>query len=156
MKRGTAGVAQVTFARALTPTLVASGIARKVIITVVTAGLTANAAATGAPSQSKFDPDVFGIGINFDEICDLHSGAPIGDKCYGFIGAVIEIVKSDSLTAPQFRTGPKACIPRGQNIPQIFEKIRPSLRARVGICLGFCTQTGYVISSLNEAYPCAN
>jgi hypothetical protein len=114
--------------------------------------IASQSAVAEAQKESKFDPDVFGIGINFDEICDLHSGASISDKCYGFVGAVIEIVKVDSFQAPQFRKGPKTCIPSGADIKQIFERIRPLLRERM--CAGFCTQTGYIMSSLREAYPC--
>ena len=104
----------------------------------------------GQPAPVALDLDSFGIGINFDEICDLHAGATISDKCYGFIGAIVEIVITDRLSGLPNRA--QTCIPKGQNIPQIFEKIRPFLRVRV--CAGFCTQTGYVISSLHEAYPC--
>jgi hypothetical protein len=110
-------------------------------------------AAPAAPTQpvpGAADLDTFGIGINFDEICDLHAGATISDKCYGFIGAIAEIVITDRLSGLPHRA--QTCIPRGQTIPQIFEKIRPFLRVRV--CAGFCTQTGYVISSLHQAYRC--
>jgi hypothetical protein len=134
--------------------LVRARMVRSAMLAVAALGIAANVAAADSPSQSKFDPDVFGIGINFAEICDLHSGAPIGGKCYGFIGAVVEIVKTENALPTQFQTWPKTCIPRGQTITQIFEKIRPSLRVRV--CAGFCTSTGYVRSSLHEAYPCTN
>jgi len=107
-------------------------------------------AAPGQLAPGTIDLDTFGIGINFDEICDLHAGATISDKCYGFIGAIVEIVITDRLSGLSHRA--QTCIPKGQTIPQIFEKIRPLLRVRV--CSGFCTQTGYVISSLHEAYPC--
>lgn len=129
-------------------------LARITIVALAAACPAMHVAVADTPSQSKFDPDVFGIGINFDEICDLHSGAPIADKCYGFIGAVVEIAKTQSAMEPPFRSGPKTCIPKGPTIAEIFEKIRPSLRVRV--CAGFCTQTGYVISALHEAYPCKN
>lgn len=108
---------------------------------------------SAAPTQSvsaAADLDTFGIGINFDEICDLHAGATISDKCYGFIGGIAEIVITDRLSGLPHRA--QTCIPRGQTVPQIFEKIRPLLRVRV--CAGFCTQTGYVISSLHQAYSC--
>jgi hypothetical protein len=134
--------------------VVPAAFARRMIVAVAAVGLAANVAMADTPSHSKDNPDVFGIGINFDEICDLHPGAPVGDKCYGFIGAVVEIVMAERAVGPQFRHGPNSCIPKGRTISQIFEKIRPLLKVRV--CGGFCTQTGYVKSSLQEAYPCAN
>lgn len=128
------------------------GVLRSAIAALLLSLVAAHPAEAEVQKDQKFDLDVFGIGIDLDEICDLHSGAPISDKCYGFVGAIVEIVKIDSIQPPQFRRGPKACIPKGANITQIFEKIRPLLRTRV--CAGFCTQTSYVISSLHEAYTC--
>jgi len=110
----------------------------------------AASATAGQPPLGAIDLDTFGIGINIDQICDLHAGATISDKCYGFIGAIVEIVITDGLLGLPHRA--LTCIPKGQTIPEIFEKIRPFLKVRV--CSGFCTQTGYVISSLHQAYPC--
>jgi hypothetical protein len=131
---------------------VASRVAHRTIVVLLALSLFTHVAIADPTGQSKIPDDPFGIGIDFTEICDLHAGAPISDKCYGYLGAVIEIVKTDSVMPSRFRTRLKTCIPRGQNIAQIFEKIRPSLRVRV--CGGFCTSTGYVMESLYEAYPC--
>jgi hypothetical protein len=103
----------------------------------------------------KFNLDTFKIGLDYTKFCDLRDGAPISDACFAFIGAVVEIVESNNLSVPEDkRYFPATCIPHGLKIKEIFETIRPRLRADTGVCLGMCTSTSYVISSLAALYPC--
>ncbi len=103
----------------------------------------------------KVSLDIFTIGLDYTKFCDLRDGAPISDACFAFIGAVVEIVESNNLSVPEEkRCFPATCIPHGSNIKEIFETIRPELRASTGICAGMCNSTSYVITSLATSYPC--
>ena len=89
--------------------------------------------------------------IELDQICDLRTGAPMSDKCLGFVGAVVEIVKIENVMKNRsYLAG--ACVPTELSVPQVFDKIRPSLRHWV--CGGFCPASWNVARSLNEVYPC--
>ena len=103
-------------------------------------------------SAEAFD-DVFGLGISLSDACDLEDNAPISDRCYGFVGAVAEIVIVNQTMQEDRRVGPRTCIPRGVKVPEIVAAIRPKLRSYY-FCGGFCTSTGWVRSALAEAYPC--
>jgi hypothetical protein len=106
-----------------------------------------------AIAQAPFDP--YGLGINFEEMCDLrpNGDSRMSDKCYGFISAVVEVMKVDQGTPEERRFFRPACIPDGLKVEDIYKAIRPSLMD-VGPCLGLCTSTGYVMLALVKVYPC--
>ncbi|HTO85170.1 MAG TPA: hypothetical protein VMQ73_23325 [Methylomirabilota bacterium] len=105
------------------------------------------------PSSAKAGDDIFGLGFELFEVCDVRAHAPISDKCYGLVGAVAEIVMINQAMPEAQRIGPATCIPHGTKVPDIIEAIRPKLRS-VFMCGGLCTNTSWVISALAAVYPC--
>ena len=76
--------------------------------------------------------DPYQLDIDFTKFCDFNDDAPISDKCYGFIGAIAEIVISENSSGPAAnRQFPPACA-WNLNTEQIFKMIRPWLREHVG------------------------
>ena len=110
------------------------------------------------PARAAERPiDLFSLGLDFREFCDLEDGAPISNKCMGFLAAVIEIEKGYVSLDPALASRlNRACIPPGVSIHQIFAVIRPQLRRMIesGTCIGLCDSTGYVMSSLAGNFPC--
>jgi len=77
----------------------------------------------------------------------------MSDKCYGFISAVVEIMKVNQGIPKERMFFRPACIPDGLKVEDIYKAIRPALMD-VGPCLGLCTSTSYVMSALIRVYPC--
>jgi hypothetical protein len=84
-------------------------------------------------------------------ICDLREGAPIGERCYGYVAATVEAVYLDAFEHASERR--RACIPPDESIEQIIARIRPRLR-EMGLCYGACTSQSFLRMSLYQAYPC--
>ena len=107
----------------------------------------ANTSANATP----FGADPWGIEIG--ELCSLPDGAPIGDKCYGFIAGVVEsLVGKEVARRPQ---DPRRLCGLPRDIRAIVTKIRPELRtSKFQICAGYCTTESYVASAIYDAYPC--
>lgn len=100
--------------------------------------------------------DVFGLGLDLPAICDMAPGAPVSDRCYGFLGAIIEMaLSSQGLREQGFDEASflfvRTCIPPDLKLEQIIEAIRSHMAPA---CTGLCTETGYVLSALELAYPC--
>jgi hypothetical protein len=103
--------------------------------------------------------DPYNHGADFTTFCDFTEGAPISDKCYGFVAATVEIAMNERVlkySQDKNQSRWRACVPVDLTVPQIFEQIRPNLRKNLGTCGGFCTSTFYIINALNETYPCRN
>jgi hypothetical protein len=62
--------------------------------------------------------DVYGLGFNIEEMCDLRPDGDrrMSDKCYGFIGAVAEIMKAQQGVPEERRFYRLACIPDGLKV----------------------------------------
>ena len=92
---------------------------------------------------------------NFPKVCDLADGAPIGDLCFGFVDAVMEIVRFEEVAETDniHHLYANACVPFGTTVGQAMEKMRPWLRTHHS-CAGKCNATGYVYEGLEVAYPC--
>ena len=103
-------------------------------------------------AQEPYDP--YGLRINIGDVCDLrpNGSSKMSDKCYGFIGAVAEIVKTNQLYRDNRIPG-STCIPDGLNIEELYEAIRPALIAGRA-CFGTCTSTDLVMSTLAHTFPC--
>jgi len=97
--------------------------------------------------------DITGLGLSLHDIC-FRDATPMSDKCYGFIGAIVEIVELDQLDPTQERSFPPTCIPRGLKVEDIYEAIREPLSKRTFSCAGICTATSSVFSALAAVYPC--
>jgi hypothetical protein len=100
--------------------------------------------------------DVFGLGLDLSAMCDLTPGAPVSDRCYGFLGAIVEMaLSSEGLREQGFDETSflfvRTCIPADLKLDEIIEAIRSHF---VATCTGLCTETGYVLSALESAYPC--
>jgi hypothetical protein len=118
------------------------------------AGLAGSAPAVAA-DEEKSMLDQFNIGLDFRKFCSLQDDAPIGDKCWAFLAAVIEIEKGYVSLDPQVaKRLNHACLPPRMSIQQIFATIRPQLRRIMGSCVGLCDSTSYVMSSLAGTFPC--
>lgn len=106
-------------------------------------------------SNRAMAQDPYGLGISVMKMCDLrpNGDSRMSDTCYGFIAAVVEMVKVDQGTPEARRISRPACIPDGLRVEDIYRAIRPALMD-VGPCLGICTSTSYVISALIRVYPC--
>jgi hypothetical protein len=92
-------------------------------------------------------------GLNLFDMC-FKGSARMSDKCYGFIGAIVEIVETEQLVSTDRRFSPPICIPPGLKVADIWEAIGQPLSDRVFSCAGVCTATSYVISTLAAVYPC--
>jgi hypothetical protein len=99
--------------------------------------------------------DEYGLGFNVNEMCDLrpNGDSRMSDKCYGFIGAVAEIMKGSQGLPKERAFFRPACIPDGLKVEDIYKAIRPTLMD-VGPCFGVCTSTGFVMGALARVYPC--
>jgi hypothetical protein len=103
--------------------------------------------AASAAADEKFRIDPWGIELT--DFCDFRDGAPISDKCYGFVAGVAESMLGEQVGGPQLRFCPKHF-----DVPKMIAKIRPGLREHYGFCAGFCTSESYVATELYRAYPC--
>jgi len=102
-------------------------------------------------AQDPFGPTFRGLDL-FD-IC-FKGSARMSDKCYGFIGAIVEIVETEQLVSGDRRFSQPICIPPGLKVEDIWDAIGQPLSDRVFSCAGICTATSYVISTLAAVYPC--
>jgi hypothetical protein len=114
-----------------------------------------------ARAEEPRHQDLFGLGLNFREICDLTPGAPVSDRCYGFMGAVIEMaLSSQGLREQGFDETSflfvRTCVPPGVMLEEIIEVIRVQIDTHpmLSQCTALCSETGYVLSALESAYPC--
>ena len=106
----------------------------------------------------KVDP----WGIELTDFCDLRDGAPISEKCEGFVAGVVETTLAEDYInmgrrpdgkgwGPPFNPR-RLCLKR-IDIKAIIQGIRPYLRTHFA-CAGFCTSASYVESALYATYPC--
>lgn len=124
-----------------------SGKVRRFAIAAVSALLVAHPVA----AQEPFGPTA--RGLNLLDMC-FKGSARMSGKCYGFIGAIVEIVETEQLVSTHRRFSPPICIPPGLKIADIWEAIGQPLSDRVFSCAGVCTATPYVIATLAAVYPC--
>jgi hypothetical protein len=119
------------------------------LVIAIISTISALAPASAADKILRVDP----WGIELTDFCDLRDGAPISDKCYGFVAATVEATRDRDVTRrPDEKQ--RLCIPRRTDIAEMIAKIRPRLRMHFGLCAGLCTSEGYVASELYRAYPC--
>ncbi len=102
-------------------------------------------------NAAPFGADPWGIEIG--ELCGLRDGAPVGDKCYGFIAGVVEaLIGTEVARQPQ---DPKRLCGLPGDVRAIVAKIRPELRTtKFQICAGYCTAESYAAAAIYDAYPC--
>ena len=110
----------------------------------------ASAAFLSSPTTAQ---EPTGLGLSLQDIC-FRGATPMSDKCYGFIGAIAEIVELDQLFPRQERSFPPTCIPRGLKVEDIYEAIKEPLSKRTFSCSGICTATSSVFSAMAAVYPC--
>jgi hypothetical protein len=123
--------------------------ASKVRLILVVA-LVVSAAFLSSPATAQDPTD---LGLSLQDIC-FRGATPMSDKCYGFIGAIAEIVELDQLDPTQERSFPPTCIPRGLKVEDIYEAIQEPLSKRTFSCSGICTATSSVFSAMAAVYPC--
>lgn len=117
------------------------------LVAALTASLWSDASSAEGWAEGAY------MGRDLFRICDLRDGAPIGERCYGYVAATVEAVSLDAFQHPSERR--HACIPPDESIEQIITRIRPVLRGPdYGLCYGACTSQSYLRISLYEAYPC--
>lgn len=114
------------------------------------------AISTSSGAEETRPVDVFGLGLDLSRICDLQPGAPVSEGCRGFMGAIVEMaLSSQGLREQGFDETSflfvRTCIPPGLRLDEIIEVIRSHIAPA---CTGLCSETGYVLSALELAYPC--
>ena len=88
------------------------------------------------------------------DFCEIARGAPISERCYGFVAAIVEL-SQDQHTMPN--PGPGlggVCIPYDLTTEQIIRKLRPWLRKRGDTCYGHCDATSYIEEALIATFAC--
>ena len=119
-----------------------------VVATVFTTSALASTSA--APDANRVDP----WGVELSDFCDFRDGAPISDKCYGFVAGTAEELLGEDLFPERANAQRRFC-PKRFDVPEMIAKIRPGLRENYGFCAGFCTSGSYVATELYRAYPCS-
>jgi hypothetical protein len=74
------------------------------------AAVSAVLAAHSARAEDSFDPT--GRSLDLFDIC-FQGSARMSDKCYGFIGAIVEIVETEQLVSRDRRFSPPYAFLRG-------------------------------------------
>jgi hypothetical protein len=88
------------------------------------------------------------------DFCEIQNGAPISEKCIGFVSAIVEIRRDEGFVQHPYDMN--VCIPLNISTKTLIRQIRPWLRRRGDVCVGHCDATSYVSTALNATYPCGN
>ncbi len=86
------------------------------------------------------------------DYCDINRGAPISERCIGFVAGVVELIEVEQIYPHP--TLPDICMPGGLTTEQIILKTRPWLRKRGETCNGRCTASSFIEAALIATYPC--
>ena len=104
----------------------------------------------GAAAPPKPPASTDPLGVEWiDKICDMREGAPISDKCYGFVAGVME-----SMDANNAGEGHDTFCPKDAKISDFVSAVRKDIIKNGNACFGMCTSETWVSSALYRAYPC--
>lgn len=87
-----------------------------------------------------------------NDFCDVGEGAPISERCIGFVAAIVEMRRDEKIFHNSHQMD--VCIPWGIKTTTVVKAIRPWLRQWGGICAGYCDASSYISGALNATYPC--
>jgi hypothetical protein len=90
-----------------------------------------------------------------EENCDLRDGAPISERCKGFVSGIARMIAIEAVRRSPYERARRMCLPPDIGIEGVIARIRPQLRHAMSLnCTGLCTFAVDVEYSLYVTFPC--